>query len=617
MEQVHLYIKRIIAVLLAAFITRSVMMIQGSYLILQEAPSIIVAIAFTAGFLVLSILNYKITGEKPDYLYGLRKSDDFVNSKGGFWLLFKWILSLFGFIYDIVVWTVYGVYVLFLIFIDVLILIKNIIYGVIYAIIWFLNLFVPPIIFIYRIFIYYLIRWPWWIYKLTVRNMGISVNRNFYFISLWGVVPAVFVLLLFLGVGILVNYTAIVIIGAVFAILPLVWSYGEISALRFEDRVDDEYKSVRKKFKSGFDAVRSVLSYFVVLLVLIIAEICLNFLGWLPGLGFTLLGISLNINTFISLVLLFVFVILVFSNFMMPAHVVHHSEHESNLAGSIRFLGVIGKKFLRYILAHIPGSVFAGILSVIPALLVFLAVMMTLQVKDTVIDNRISTLREKLTTVSSVDKFVLDTRIERLEYYKDFPQRIFGDFTGLKERIKRKDALEKNILASETEVIMNEKIFREDIDSLKNRINVLSSKNDSLSIQRLARLEMNLENKQKDFLTWKNNRYFNIAGLKADLKDEKSMIIQLPFVFLLVILWVSFFGGITFAVIISYLGNIYHELYTFHEDQKPAYFRQVLDKINSEDRNQPLLGFTLIILIATVILLFVDLGGDSLIKGLF
>lgn len=603
MNPVHQYIKNLIALVFATFIALLIINILGPLYFPSAGETGIYVIALSVAFLFLSFLNYRITGDKPPYLYGLQRSDEYLERKGGFWLLFKWIFNLFGFIYDILVWILHGIYVLFLIIIDLMVFIKMIIYWIVRAVLWFLGLFVPPLVFLYQNFIYYIIRWPWWIYKLTFRNAGISVNRNFYQIALWGSVLGLFIFLLFLGVGLLMEFTVVTVFGAAFALIPLIWSYAEISAIRLEGREQDTYHSVRMQFERGFDAVRAVLFYLLAFLILLIIEILLNLLGWIPSVGLTLLGISLNINTFISLILIFIFVILLFSKFIMPAHVVYDPGHRSNVSSSVRFLGAIGQKFLRYLFAHIPAAFFSAVLAVIPAIVVGIALFSTLQLKNSIIESRISTLNSQLYIAEEENKFDLENRINRLQYYRDFPQLVFGDFIGLEERIIRRDNLIANLSAAENQLQKYESDFYSEIDSMENLLNSTEFLRDSISITHRLMLENNLEKRREDYKTWKSNRNMDIARLRSDLTYEKSMIIQLPFAFLLSILWVAFFGGLVLAVIISYLGNIYHELYGLKEDNTSPFFRKEVERLNKKDRNQPLLGFTLTFIIVILLIL--------------
>jgi hypothetical protein len=589
MDNVSLYIKNLIALAISFFLTAWL----G-----RETHSLLV-IPF--GFLVLSFLYFKITGKKPDLLFGIPASDKFLNSKGGFWLLFKWILTFFGLIYDIVIWTITGVYVLFQIFIDILLLVKTIIFWIFHAIIWFLKLFVPPIVFLYKMFLHYFIHWIWWIYKLTFRNISISVNKNFYFTALYGAVLSVFLVLLFYGVGILVGIPQIVFVGSVFAILPVVWSYGEISALRHEQRFDASFIEVKARFSSGIDAVKAVLFYLVILLVGLLVEIAFNMLGWIPNVGFSILGLTWNINSVISLLLIFIFVILIFAEMMIPPHVVHQKDYENDSENTFKLLGVIGSKFLRYILSLVPASFFSTLLAIIPALVVGLAILLTLNIKENVLDARLSGLKTKIYALEGVDQFKAELRADRLVYYKNYPMNLLEDFNNLKIRNEDKNSLKENIDGAIYEFGQVEMMYNEDIASLENDISSLSGVSTEEAMMRKTKAELSLKNKKADYMAWKTDRQLDIAKMKLKLKDEKGMIAQIPMVFLFTIIWLSLFVGIVLAVIMAYFGNVYYELYSFKEDGKPTYFRKIITDIYNKDKNQPLLGFTLFAIIGFVI----------------
>ena len=208
MDKTNIYIQRCIVLILV--ITAGVFLI----------PVVKIWYLVPGLFFTLSFLVSRITGEKPDYLYGISKSEEFLRNKAGFWTLFKWILILFGIVYDFVAWTLFGVYILFTFLLDIVLLIKTVLFWAIYAIIWFLRLFVPPIVFIYKMVIYYVFRWNWWIYKVSFKNIRKSINQNFYFIALWGAFLILFVILLFYGVGLLMGIPEIVVVGAIFSLLP-------------------------------------------------------------------------------------------------------------------------------------------------------------------------------------------------------------------------------------------------------------------------------------------------------------------------------------------------------------------------------------------------------------
>jgi len=587
MDKANIYIQKLIAFCLVVF--------AGIALSSAIKPLYLLpALFFTLGFLVS-----KITGEKPEYLWGLFKTDEFLNKKAGFWLLFKWILVLFGLVYDILAWTLFGIYILFTLILDFILLIKTIIFWILHAIIWFFKLFVPPLVFIYKMIIHYVFLWSWWIYKLSFNNAGRSINRNFYFISLRGSVLMLFIVLLFYGAGILMAMPEIVVVGAIFALLPLVWSYGEISALRLSGEESETWQHTKNNFRSGFDAVRAVLSYFIIFLILALSEVVFNVLGWIPQVGFTFMGLALNINTFASLILVFVFVILLFAKLILPAHVVYHSDFKSDLNGSLNFLEVIGKRFLRYLFSVVPTSFFGLVVAIIPAAIVFLSVVITLNVKNSLLDSRINSLQHRMNVLSGIEKYKTSKEISRLYFYKAYPGNVLNDFAGIKSLSKNLSSLNANILKGETEISSLSMEFSEGIDSLNKKMEDIKNlpMADSTSSADLVRIENLKHLRINNFAKWKEDGEYSISKMKADKTDKKGLIIQLPLVFLLTIIWVSFFAGLVLAFLISYLGNVYFELYNFREDGKPVYFRQVLSEMNEADRNQPLLGFTLLFLI--------------------
>ena len=84
---------------------------------------------------------------------------------------------------------------------------------------------------------------------------------------------------------------------------------------------------------------------------------------------------------------------------MMPPHMVHDKDFNTRIPGSIKFLGVIGRKFLRYLLALVPAGFFGAILAVIPAIVVGLAVYITLNVKNVILDAHIARIHHSALTL--------------------------------------------------------------------------------------------------------------------------------------------------------------------------------------------------------------------------
>ncbi len=605
MDKTNLYIQKLIVLLLVITAGAVLFSMVKFYYLLP-------ALFFFLGFLVSGI-----TGQKPDYLFGLNVSDEFLKKRSGFWLLFKYILILFGLIYDILAWTIFGVYILFSLVVDVILLVKTVIFWIIHAIIWFLKLYVPAIVFIYRMIIYYLFRWNWWIYKLSFNNLRKSLNLNFYFISFRGASLMLFVILLFYGVGILMGTPEIFIVGAVFSLLPLVWSYGEISALRLRNEENRPYQEVRNKFRSGFDAVRAVLSYFIIFLLLALTEVVFNILGWIPQIGYSFMGLALNINTLASLILLFVFVILIFSKLIMPSHVVYQKDFVADFNGSINFLGVIGKRFLRYIVSFIPAGFFGAVIITIPALIVFLSIVVTLNIKDSILETRIDILSGRVNVLEGGGKYKSAKEIERMKFYKAFPGNVISGYTGMKSQRMSINNLKANIDQGEKEIDALSIEFSDGIDSLNRTIDNIKNKPmaDSDSERSLVQLQALKQSRIESFSEWRMDSEDSISRMKIDLADKKGMLTQLPIVFLFTIVWLSLFGGLVVAFMISYLGNVYFELYNLREDNKPVYFYQIASDIKSSDRNQPLLGFTLLFISGLVWAYFKLISGAIMAIG--
>jgi len=602
MEKVSLYVKKLLALALSAAFF---FYVAATPVIDTQFKTVLLG---AVAFLLFAFLDYRITGEKPRFLFGLNQSDTHLNKKGGFWTLFKWIVILFGLLYDMVVWVLWGVYLLFVLFAELLLLIKTILFWIIHAVIWLIRQFFPPFIFIFKMILHYLIYWPWWIYQLTVRNVKTSVNRNFYFIALWGTIPAIFIVFLFYAISQLVNLPQLAVVSYAFAIIPLVWSFGEIAMLRFEGREKDDYSVVKRSFRNGFDSVRSVLFYLVLLLVLIVAELVLNLLGWIPGLSMTLLGITLNLNMAISLVLIFLVIIFAFVPGILPTHIIYHPEHENDLKSSLGVLGMLGRKFLRYIFVEPPAMFFGTLLLVIPVAVMLLAYTFTDSIKDQVLEARMRTLSEKVASMDDTDAYRTNIRIDRLQSYTQVPYLAPLMFNNV-WRDNNVDAKRREIDAAKQALANGNEEYEQTIDSLDRAESAAGAiaGGDTASSQ-ANRIAAQIRTLEKDHQEWAADSEAEIERLNADLKEMKSVRIQMPILYFFIGIFIALFGGLVFAVYIAYIGNVYYELYSLREDDKPTRWTQVVTELKKQNPNQPLLGFTLLALSGILLYLAVRFG---------
>ena len=141
---------------------------------------------------------------------------------------------------------------------------------------------------------------------------------------------------------------------------------------------------------------------------------------------------------------------------------------------------------------------------------------------------------------------------------------------------------------------MMEKAFRSESDSLKKMIQF---ETDSF---RINILNERLDDRTTAFGSWRDDTLLAIRNMQYDDGFYFQRMVQLPIAFLFVVLWLALFGGVVIAVLTSYKAHINYELYSYREDGKAAYLRQIVEEINNRDRKQPLLGFTLLFFVIVV-----------------
>ncbi|MCJ7471653.1 MAG: hypothetical protein MUP02_02430, partial [Actinobacteria bacterium] len=179
MDEAYVYIKKILFI--------GICIITGYYLNSYFPLYFILPVLLLA----LSLADFKITGRKPEHLFNHRRTEEYFK-RGGLRDLIRVPVILIAFIYNICVWIIWGIYLIFELFIGLLLLIKTILFWIIYAIIWFFRLYIPPVIILYKLVIHYLIKWIWWIYRISFKNMAHSLKKQHYFIAAKGTILAIF-----------------------------------------------------------------------------------------------------------------------------------------------------------------------------------------------------------------------------------------------------------------------------------------------------------------------------------------------------------------------------------------------------------------------------------------
>jgi hypothetical protein len=587
MERAHIYIKKILFL--------GICIIAGYFLSNYFALYYVVP----GLLLAFSLADFKITGRKPEYLFNFRRTEEYFK-KGGLRDLIRIIVSLLAFVYDTVVWIIWGIYLIFELLTEFLFLLRNIFFWIIYGILWFLKLFVPPVVILFKLIVHYLIRWIWWIYKISFKNITASLKRDHYFTAAKGIILSIFTVFVFYFIGILVEVNGLIFIGVVLALLPITWVFGEISLAISKTHQDKSEIPALNSYNNGLESVRSILFYITIIILLFIIQILLNLLGWIPEAGLSLLGVVLNINTFITLILIFLTVITVFGVLIIPTHRLFNIFKEVSIKDSVSLLGIIFRKGLQYVLLLVPSSLFGALLLIIPAIILTVALWFGLYVKDSVIDAKIGALKNaKIEAKNEIEDYIIQTRINNLKFYKGYPWNIYKEINNRsnidyeirdkKEELSDEEA-ELNLIDNETTV---------EIEQIEEQINneLLRDANSS-QVADLRNQKLILE---KNLAEIKSEKGSSINKLVIDISNLENYKLQLFIAFFFTGVWLSIFGGMVLAFIFAYMGNAFYEIYLFRNDNKPSYWRQVCMEEKEKDSKQPLIGFTLLVI---VILLF-------------
>ncbi len=583
MEKAHIYIKKILFI--------GICIITGYFLNIYFSLYYIVPVLLLA----FSLADFKITGRKPQYLFDFKRTEEYFK-RGGLRDLIRIVVSMLAFAYDTLVWVIWGIYLIFELLTEFLFLLRDIFFWIIYGIIWFLKLFIPPFVILFKLIIHYLIKWNWWIYQISFRNITASLKKEYYFISAKGMVLSLFTVFIFYFIGLVVEINGLIYIGVILSLLPVTWIFGEISLTVSKGHQDTNNISALNNYNNGLESVRSILFYITVIIVLFILQVLLNLLGWIPDSGLSLLGITLNLNTFITLILFFLVIITIFGVLIIPTHRLFNIFKEVSVRDSVSFLGIIFRKGIQYMLLLIPSSLFSALLIIIPVIILFAVLRFTLFIKDEVIETRIGALNNaKIEAKNEIEEYIIQKRIDNLRFYKNYPINIFSEINN-RSNIDYEIRNKKEELAdeeAELKLIENETIV--EIEKIDDQINNQLLRDAASSmVSDLRNQKLILE---KNLAEIKSEREAGINKHIIDINDLENYKLQLLIAFFLTGVWISVFGGFVLAFVFAYLANALYEIYLFRNDSSPSYWRLIFMEEKEKDNKQPLIGFTLLVLL--------------------
>jgi hypothetical protein len=601
MGEIYTYIKKLLALLVTVF--------AGFYLHQFLEYYFLVPLLL----LTFSVLVFQITGKKPPHLFDFKRIDHYYE-KGGLRDLLKLFITAFGVVYDIIIWTFWGVFLLFEVFTDILRLLKIISFWIIYAILWFLRLFVPPVVIIFRLIIHYGIKWIWWIYQLAFKNMSPSVNRNYYFLAVRGTIPAIFIAFVFYYFSLIIDLHGLAIVGLVLSVLPLAWSFGEIASVRSKNLQNEGFTTIRTNFQNGIESVRSLLFYITFFVILFVVQLALNLTGWMPGAGISLLGVAVNLNTFISFLLILLTLIILFGILMIPTYRLYNYFRENTLSGTVTFLSSVLKKGIQYILVLIPSTLFGSILLIIPSVLLVTSLWLTFTLKNEVLDIRLNQMQEQQLEVNDeLQAYELNKNIEQLKYLKILPHNLFQKMFNRNNLNYKENYTEDNIRKEEEKLLRLENRTKARLKTLDDQITLSESPANKGDIASLKEQKLLVS---RTFSNQKADIEMVISKYKIDLKYLHRNSQQIPILFFLAGIWISLFGGLVLSFVTAFLGNVFYELYLFRNDGTPSYFETIILHENEKDNKQPLLGFSLLIIIITIIYLLYRFGFPYQLTGI-
>jgi len=97
-----------------------------------------------------------------------------------------------------------------------------------------------------------------------------------------------------------------------------------------------------------------------------------------------------------------------------------------------------------------------------------------------------------------------------------------------------------------------------------------------------------------DLLTKKIHMFVSL--IEYDDSQRFTLKIFKNITLLFVLLFIAFFGGLILSILITYAASLFYNVYKI-KDNNPWYFLMLINEENDKNKNQPLLGFTLFILV--------------------
>ncbi len=554
--------------------------------------------------MILGIIISHITEDVPKELYNFSRSEKFF-SKGGLRDLIRIPVVFFAFLHNLIVWVFWGIYQIFFMITEIIQFFKQLVFYIAYGIIWFFKLFVPFWKIAFNLFVYYLIKWPWWIYRYSFQAIKKSFNWNILRISLTGSFIALVLIHLFYFLEVTLSINQLLFIGVILAILPVTWAFAEIASIRGQKLLYVPFSEVRQKLRNGLESVRGLLFFITLFIVLLLIQTGLNILGWLPQNGIILAGVSLNLSLLINIVLIILAFIIVFSIFILPTYRLYNEFNETSFNSIYNLLKHIVKRIFQYLIGFIPASFFA-VITIIPiSFLIGLAFLLTFQIKQNIVQVKIDKLEsEQSLTSDLVTSYKIGKDINRLKQVGLFPKQFFQDIQHRSLLQREINHYNKNEEELKIELASQQAKYNTKIDDLTNKIEA-ENKKEIINLTRLETLSQERALTKKRYDEYENKINNEIAFLDIDIEYARLKYRQQPIIFYLagfiLVIALSFIS----AFLLAYFGNFFYKAFLFKNDNTQAEWKTFISNEHYFNKNQPLLSTSLNILTLLIIGYFI------------
>ena len=287
--------------------------------------------------------------KQPSYLWNQKEFlSRLISTGNSFAALLTPLFAIFGFLYNLIAWFIYGITTIF----DGLIwLILWIWKWFVFVCVWvFHNVIDPGFFFVVKIIWRYLFVWTWYFIRTAFEHLRVRFPFRVYLTAYIGSAIAGFVILL-----------CIIFMRE---LLPVGVIIGIIVTTFFASRILAElYPEYEKSW--ALIILKKTLTWFLLTIGLVLMIAIVNLIIYGSFLQITLFGIDMGLTSYMGLGVLFFLILFTFSESMLPAHIYHYEGKITE----IKFIGEIGKNFLKYIFS-VPFTIFPLILLIlIPAVI--------------------------------------------------------------------------------------------------------------------------------------------------------------------------------------------------------------------------------------------------------